>query len=353
MIDVHVHLRDWNQAYKETIEHGLKVASGLGFKAICDMPNTDPPLTSLKTIQKRITDAQIFQKKYGIQYYCYAGLTDNPVQIQEVVHAVTSINSVIGLKYFASHSTGNMGIIAEQNQKNLFETLVELNYTGFLAIHAEDTRFFGHKDPQSQLQNYNNLEKHNANRPLKAETSAVKKQIQFAKTAGFRGHMHICHITSTETLDIIEQVRPTVPFIITTGVTPSHLLLNTQTATNLCQINPPIRTEVDRQKLYKALIKHRIDWVESDHAPHSLEDKKNGISGVPALIGNLYLLHKLQTDGIDPTLVVALFGNTVKKLLKINVPIIIPTIAECTTRIKQYINEYPFNPYEYYFAHWH
>lgn len=340
MIDVHVHFRDWNQAHKETLEHGLRHAAALGFTAVCDMPNTDPPLTSLDLLKKRIADAQPHEKKYGIQYYCYGGVTANTDQIKNIVRAASSLERVIGLKYFASHSTGNMGVIDEQHQRQLFTTLAEEQYTGLLAIHAEDTALFTtSSDPHI-------LTHHHQCRPVQAEISAVQKQISFAKAARFTGHIHICHITNTGVLDLIESQRPQLPFTLTAGATSSHLLLNLETASSYCKINPPIRPEATRKKLYAALLDGRIDWVESDHAPHTRIDKKNGVSGIPALLGQIRLLHQLYQDNADPALISSLFGNRAKKLLGIDCPITIPSQETCKTYIKKYADEYPFNPYE-------
>ncbi len=340
MIDIHVHFRDWNQRHKETLEHGIGLAAALGYTAVCDMPNTDPPLLTAEDLERRLVDAAPFEKKYGVHYYCYGGATPDPEQLRGVIIAVQQIERVAGLKYFASHSTGNMGIIEEKQQKEFFETLVRYNYTGFLAIHAEDTACFK-TSRESGI-----LKKHHEERPIEAEVSAVKKQIAFAKEGGFRGHLHICHATNTAVIDVIEQERPSCPFPITVGVTSSHLLLNLEEASDLCKINPPIRPRSEQEKLYQALLDNRIDLVESDHAPHTLEDKRNGVSGIPSLPGQIRLLHRLYQDKVSFKLIRKLYGGTAQKILGIDTEITLPTEQNCEELISQFKNDYPFDPYE-------
>ncbi len=77
MIDPHVHLRDWNQAGKETLRHGLSVAFRAGLDAVFEMPNTDPPLVTRDAIRRRIDDADAACRSLGIRIFhgLYAGLT--------------------------------------------------------------------------------------------------------------------------------------------------------------------------------------------------------------------------------------------------------------------------------------
>jgi len=83
MIDPHVHLRDWNQTVKETVKHGLSVAYKAGLDAVFEMPNTDPAMTSLEELKRRIqlADKAIKELKIRIHHGIYAGVTPNADQI--------------------------------------------------------------------------------------------------------------------------------------------------------------------------------------------------------------------------------------------------------------------------------
>ena len=121
MIDVHVHLRDWQQSAKETVGHGLAVASLCGFRWVADMPNTAPALTDRETVLDRLALASPYARKHHVSYSVHMGLTADEDQIR---HAVNTYNElfprVLGLKMFAGHSTGNMGLVSPEAQRTVF-----------------------------------------------------------------------------------------------------------------------------------------------------------------------------------------------------------------------------------------
>ena len=125
MIDPHVHLRDWNEREKETILHGMESGFLSGIDTFFDMPNTNPPLTSRDNILRRIEDGikaeeELGKKGMDVHYHLYLGLTPERRQVEEMADLYSTLfPRVIGLKLFASHSTGNMGIIDEEEEKQV------------------------------------------------------------------------------------------------------------------------------------------------------------------------------------------------------------------------------------------
>lgn len=98
------------------------------------------------------------------------------------------------------------------------------------------------------------------------------------------------------------------------GVTPHHLLLSRDDARDgslHARMNPPLRSEGERKALFQALLDGRIDWVETDHAPHTLADKERGASGIPGFSGVLVLLARLRSLGVDEKRLAAWFGGNV------------------------------------------
>ena len=130
MIDPHVHLRDWNEKEKETLVHGMESGYLSGIDTFFDMPNTNPPITNRENALKRIEDGikaeeELRKRGMDVHYHLYLGLTPNKEQISEMVSLYSSLfPRIIGLKLFASHSTGNMGIIDEEEEKNVFQVLL-------------------------------------------------------------------------------------------------------------------------------------------------------------------------------------------------------------------------------------
>src|SRR3989344_2133510 len=126
-IDTHVHFRDFNQKHKETVKHGLEVARDSGLLAVFDMPNTDPPIMTEDLVQDRIRlaiDANVKRVFYGL----YVGLTSNLEQIKQSVKIYRRYSAVIGMKLYAGHSVGDLGLITEEDQRNVYETLAGEGY---------------------------------------------------------------------------------------------------------------------------------------------------------------------------------------------------------------------------------
>ncbi|MDC7251148.1 MAG: dihydroorotase [Sphaerochaetaceae bacterium] len=315
MVDPHVHLRDWNDSNKETIYHGLKVAYDCGINEVFDMPNTNPPLISREAILDRLSlanEAIMRLNKKDISYHIYAGLTKDPKQIAQVVSAYNELFPlVIGLKLFAGHSTGGMGIISDEDQQLVFNTLVKENYKGVLTIHCEkesllDNSKFNKKDLSTQ----------SIARAKIAEVESIKDIINLAKTSKFEGTIHVAHLSTKEGLEIIEcEKAKKNTFKLSCAVTAHHALLTKLDANekSFAKMNPPLRDEEDRLALFNALLNGGVDFIESDHAPHTIEDKIKGASGVPGFSGTLLLIKALIDNGISRSRIKDLMGRNVYK----------------------------------------
>lgn len=291
MIDPHVHLRDWNQSDKETVAHGLEVAWKAGLDGVFEMPNTDPPLTSGRMIRQRIELADRIldgspRLSTGFFHGVYAGLTSDMSQIEEAVETYNSLfPRVVGFKLFAGHSTGNLGVVSEQDQRRVFRALTKLGFQGVLAVHCEKEGLMkaGLWDPTDPVT-------HCRSRPPEAETESVRDIIGFAAEEGFRGTLHVCHISVAESVQILQEEKARSGLRLTCGVTPHHLLLSSKHMTGTeglhLKMNPPLRSEENRHALVRHLAEGRITWIETDHAPHTLKEKLSGArcpSGIPGL----------------------------------------------------------------------
>lgn len=361
MIDPHVHLRDWNLAVKDTLAHGLLTAARAGFTHLFDMPNTSPPLTSRKTIGRRLAEAEEICRKLEeqeglvIRYSLYAGLTGSMEQVREAAEAAVELfPEVIGLKLFAGHSTGNMGLINVEERDSVFKTLVGCGYEGVVAVHCEKQERIRQAKLISNSNGTGNLLlDHFHNRPPEAEFVSVEEQIQLAAKAGFQGTLHLCHISNPASIDCIEQYRRTVPFQLSCGVTPHHLLLDTDTPDpdRLMRVNPPVRTPAMREKLFSALLSGRIDWIESDHAPHELKAKAAGASGIPGFSGFLLLVELLRRAGLPEERIAELTSGRVETVYNLPQGIaVLPDRDEFYTQFSSAADEYQADPYKKFYA---
>ncbi|MCG8477496.1 MAG: dihydroorotase [Spirochaetales bacterium] len=320
LIDPHVHLRDWNQAAKETIVHGFAVAWRAGVSALFEMPNTAPTITDRKAVEKRIADGDAARAALpdvtgeaasaGLFHGMYVGLTDDLDQVREAVAVHGErFPRVVGFKLYAGHSTGRMGVTAAASQFAVWRTLSECDYRGVVAVHAEREELL-----RPDLWDPLRPESHSEARPTVAEIASVQTQIDLAEAAGFRGTLHICHISVPDTVEIIVRERDGLPFRLTGATTPHHALLDTdlvRSATRRARedaaradtpgtppaefnVNPPLREPALRTALYDRLTARDLDWIESDHAPHTWAEKEGGASGLPGLAAFRLLAEDLR-----------------------------------------------------------
>ena len=253
MIDPHVHLRDWDHAHKETVEHGIDVAYRAGLDGIFEMPNTSPPLTTKQRILDRVKLADGAIEKLGLTgrffHGIYGGITKDPEQIKAIVRAHAELfPRIVGLKMFAGHSTGNMGIIDEEEQRMVYRTLAEAGYEGVLAVHCEKEKHmiasaWDHKRPHT----------HTRARPPEAEIESVKDQLRFAREEGFKGTLHICHISTPQSVALLEREDH---LNVVCGITPHHAMLAAEDMDeirgHLLKMNPPLRPREIQQALQSA-----------------------------------------------------------------------------------------------------
>src|SRR5690554_2401727 len=340
MIDAHVHLRDWNQKEKESLEHGFKVAKKAHFTALFDMPNTDPPLTTKENILKRIKEAQKLDD--SIFYGVYAGVTSDENQLSEVVELAKTNENVIGLKMYAGHSTGNRGLTSSLVQQKVYQLLVKNDYRGVLAVHCEKEELM-----DNSLYDKAKPETHLLARPAIAEIESVREQIEFVKNCGFKGTLHIAHISTKGAIDLVTKAKKE-GIKVTSGATSHHALLTSSlafTKDNLLKMNPPLRSEEDRLAVFNSLLSGQVDWIESDHAPHTLLDKQNGASGIPGFVGTLLLIKRLREANVGEKQLKNLLGNNQNKVFNLNLKITIPSNEMIEKALPNLRGEYFYDPF--------
>ncbi|MBO4409659.1 MAG: dihydroorotase [Spirochaetales bacterium] len=336
MTDPHVHFRDWNQCSKETVLHGMLTGAQAGFDVFFDMPNTDPAVTSREAVIRRLelgasAERELASRGLEAHYHLYCGVTADKEQIREMAGVWKEFfPRVCGLKMFASQSTGNMGITGMDDQFAVYSTLSGLDYRGVLAVHCEKEELFDLS-----------AESHWERRPASSEMCSVHEQISFAERAGFKGTLHIAHISTAGALDEVKAARERGLVRVTCGATPHHALLNCGSETAVVRMNPPLRVEADRLAVWNALFDGTVDWIESDHAPHTLEDKKKGACGLPGFEGMLRLVAALRKAGMPEARLNALLCTDALKAFGIKessspVPEVIEKMLEAARRA------YPF-----------
>lgn len=288
-IDPHVHCRDWRQSHKATIRSVTELARTQGVKAIFDMPNTEPPIVSKELVEKRIQSA----KEQGCLdgYYLYIQITGRSKQIREAVEVAKNHPRVVGVKMYSDHVISD-----EASQSRVFKELSEEGYDGVLAVHAEKESLF-HVD----LWNANKPWTWNLARPPEAEIESVRDHIEFMKESHFEGKLYFAHITSPEAVNIIRKAKSDLD--VYCAVTPHHITFSTANMKGrkglMFKVNPPLRDSRTVMLLRRYVIEGRVDVIESDHAPHTEEEKMQPpyASGMQSLGFYAENIANLKRDG--------------------------------------------------------
>ena len=312
-IDTHVHCRDWGEEYKAKIGSVIRLALSKGIGIVLDMPNTEPPILSLSDARKRLRTAE----EQGVlkNYYLYVAAKPSEKQLEEAVKAYEELPRVVGLKLYTAPMKGLEALSLEQ-QEIVYRTLSLLSYRGVLAIHCEKHSLFRETlwDP---LKPYT----WNLARPPEAEARCIEDQISLAKKHGFRGTLYIVHISTKEGVEIVRRARESGIRIVC-GVTPHHIVYNTDHMRTpesvVLKTNPPIREPGTAKALLQLAVEGAIDFLETDHAPHSPWEKV----GPPYLSGNRSLeiydiaINMLVRSGANEKTIYMLTRGNAEKVFK-------------------------------------
>jgi dihydroorotase len=282
MIDVHVHFRQPGFGHKETWTTGSKSAAAGGVTTVVDQPNTDPATVDGAGYDEKADYAADSLVDYGIN----GGVTDEWVPEELFDRPLFALGEV-----FLADSTGDMGI-----DGNLFaealERAIEAETT--VTVHAEDATLFN-----ESARDRDDADAWSAYRTARAESEAVRRACALAQER--ETQIHIAHTSTPEGVDIASEAG------MTCEVTPHHLFLSRSDLNSLGthgRMNPPLRRERRRQKLYDRVADGTVDMIATDHAPHTLTEKDTDIwsapSGVPGVETALpLLLAEAAADRLD------------------------------------------------------
>jgi dihydroorotase len=322
IIDAHVHDRDEEQKAKSTIRQVAEFAEAENVVARVAMPNTSRPITTLQRVQERWALAEAHGSTKG--YYMFIGATKNPDQLREAFRVAKTHPRVVGMKLYAGRTTGDLEILEEEGQETVFRVAVEEGYnspSNVIAVHAEDEKF-----AKPELWVPEEPASWNLAKPEIMEIESVLKIIKIALKTGYKGHLHICHVSLPETVEIVNDARRHMN--ISCCVTPHHLTYSTDDMKGpddvWLKVNPPIRNRKSMLGLNELLRAGMINGVESDHAPHELKDKQYAegkpkesyASGIQSLIGLQMFFERLRKGGLTEEQITEFSYLGIKKIFR-------------------------------------
>ena len=295
LVDMHVHLREPGQEYKEDILSGTRAAAHGGVTSVASMPNTHPPVDNEAIVEMISRKAKV----YGYaDVYPTACITKGQ-QGEELTE--------MGLL----HQSG--AIAFTDDGRSVMDPGVmrrALDYSkifdGLLISHCEEENLRGSGVMNEGLVS---TELGLKGIPNAVEDLMIVRDLMLAELTGAR--VHIAHLSTASGVQMVRAAKAK-GVRVTAETTPHHLFLTDEAVrgydTNT-KVNPPLRTEADNQALIAALRDGTVDCIVTDHAPHALEDQEceydyaaNGISGIetslPLVWTNLYKTGQLSLSDI-------------------------------------------------------
>lgn len=276
VIDPQVHFRDPGLEHKEDLFTASCACARGGVTSFLEMPNTLP----LTTTQSVLTDKlAIAASKSLVNYGFFIGAT------QENLPDLREANPTCGIKIFMGSAHGPLSVDTAETIEPIFAVGTRL-----IAVHAEDQArimarrklFEGETDPATHTKIQDN------------ETALNATKLALALSKKYQRRLHILHLSTGEEAELLRRDKPSW---VTAEVTPQHLLLDVsayEKIGTLAQMNPPLKYERDREILWQALLDGVIDFIATDHAPHTLEEKArdypNSPSGMPGVETSLPLM---------------------------------------------------------------
>ncbi len=263
LADVHVHLREPGFSYKETILTGTKAAAKGGFTLVAAMPNLNPVPDSAEHLK---IELDRIEKNRVIKVLPYGSITVGE-KGKELRDMAGMAKDVIA---FSDDGKGvqnsemmekAMTVAKELNKPIVAHCEVESLLNGGYIHDGEYAKLHGHKGISSA-----------------SEYEEVIRDINLSEKTGCQ--FHACHISTKESVDAIRQAK--AKGLKVSGETGPHYLAFTDMdlqESGSWKMNPPIRSEEDRQALIKGVQDGTIECIITDHAPHSREEKSKGLAG--------------------------------------------------------------------------
>ena len=280
LVDIHVHLREPGQGYKETIATGTAAAAAGGFTAVAAMPNTTPVNDSPETTRWMLAP----ERGAAVRVFPIAAATRGSKG--------EAINDYAGLKSAGAVAVTDDGQpILKDNVMR--EALAAAARVGLSVIqHAEDTRL-----TQGACMNAGPVAFRLGLRgmPTEAESGLVERDIRLVtELRDARAHLHVAHTSTAAALNAVRQARRN-GLRVTCEVAPHHFLLTDEHVgfyDTHCKMNPPLRSAADRDAMIEAILDGVVDAIATDHAPHAMHEKEveferapNGIIGLETALG--------------------------------------------------------------------
>jgi dihydroorotase len=275
VIDDQVHFREPGLTHKEDLEHASRACAKGGVTTFLEMPNTSPATTDQQQLHRKLALAA---QKSLVNYGFYIGAT--PHNLDELKTA----RRTPGIKIFIGSSTGDLLVDEQEALERIFaETTLPIT------AHCEDEATV--RANQRRWADVHEVAVHSKIRDHQAALVATARALDLARR--HRHRFHVLHMSTGAETELLSDHGD----LITAEACPHHLLFSIDDYPRLgtlIQMNPSVKTREDNRQLWQALLQGRIQVIATDHAPHTLEEKRQPYpqspSGLPAVENSLALM---------------------------------------------------------------
>ncbi|MEZ4780675.1 MAG: dihydroorotase [Flavobacteriaceae bacterium] len=273
VIDDQVHFREPGLTHKADIGSESKAAVAGGITSFIEMPNTNPQTTTIEKLEEKFDIAA--KTSWANYSFMFGGTNDNLDEILKV-----DAKNVAALKLFLGSSTGNMLVDNPQVLEKIFSSTDLL-----IAVHCEDEATI-QKNLKEHIDKFGDdipMKYHPVIRSEEACYLSSSKAIELAKKTGAR--LHVFHLSTGKETNLFSNKIPLKDKKITAEVCIHQLWFTDEDYDKkgtLIKWNPAVKTQKDKDALWKALLDNRIDVIATDHAPHTLEEKNNVYTKAPS-----------------------------------------------------------------------
>ena len=269
LIDLHVHLREPGQEYKETVRTGTMAAAAGGFTAVCSMPNTDPVNDNRAVTEHIVSQA----RRHGFARVYPVGAVSKGMRGEEL----SEVGDLVEAGAVAISDDG----LPVANAELMRRVLLYARHFGIPVVqHAEDLALTGagvmHEGEWSTRLGLPGI-------PGSSEDVVVARDLLLAEDTG--GRYHVAHLTTARSLELVRRAKAR-GLTVSCEATPHHLLLTDREVAERgfstdAKMKPPLRAESDREALLAGLADGTVDAIASDHAPHHADEKDVEFSAAP------------------------------------------------------------------------
>lgn len=261
--DVHVHMREPGFSYKETIGSGSRAGARGGYTALCAMPNLDPVPDTPGTLA---AEEEIIRRDAVIRILPYGAITmgEEGKRLSDMEGMASRV---------CAFSDDGRGV---QDTGLMREAMLRARALGkIIAAHCEDKSLLDggyiHDGDYARAHGHRGISS-------ASEYKQVERDLLLAEETGVA--YHVCHVSTKESVELIRQAKRS-GVNVTCETAPHYLVLTDRDLEEdgRFKMNPPLRSEADREALLEGIADGTVDMIATDHAPHSVEEKARGLQG--------------------------------------------------------------------------